>query len=296
MITDKHINETKSTNIHEMKSASSLTKNSNLVYGSGHYNKRHFRYWVDGSTGNDANSGLNPTKPFKTLKPVLEKFNSGNTDVRAYIVAPGTYDIQGANLQGITFHLSCHKTVNGDVKLNFTSSYDKDFAFYNCHLNIQGTEKSKIHFIGNPIYIDSGTIYFKYVSWQYRLKNYGGSVRAEYCTFSNLYTMIGLVYIYCPTFKANAKKSSFIESKNSRIYISGKIAIDDNSNNKNTTFAKSDGSALVMASPLPILKNKLKNFITSKDNTIQLSKSKYNTLSKACTAIDGGKYNWFVKM
>ncbi len=112
--------------------------------------------------------------------------------------------------------------------------------------------------------------------------------------------MIGLVYIYRPTFKvsakANANKSSFIESKNSRIYISGNIAIDDNNNNRNTTFTISNGSALVMASSLPILKNKLKNFITSNDNTIQLSKARYNTLSRACTAIDGGRYNRFVKM
>ncbi len=299
MIT-KRLNKTKSTDIYETESANSIINNTHLKYDTGHYNKKHFRYWVNGSTGNDANSGLRQSAPFKTLKPVLEKFNSGNTDVRAYIDAPGTYDIQGVNLQGITFHLSCYKTVSGDVKLNFTSSSDKNFAFYNCHLNIQGTAKSKIHFIGNPVYIDNGTIYFKYVSWQYRLKNYGGSIRAEYCTFSNLYTMIGLVYIYRPTFKvsakANANKSSFIESKNSRIYISGNIAIDDNNNNRNTTFTISNGSALVMASSLPILKNKLKNFITSNDNTIQLSKARYNTLSRACTAIDGGRYNRFVKM
>lgn len=278
-----------------MKTKSTDIFKTDLKYDTGHYNKKHFRYWVNGSTGNDTNSGLSRSTPFETLKPVLEKFNSGNTDVRAYIDAPGTYDIPGANLQGITFHLSCHETVSGDVKLNFTSSSDKDFAFYNCHLNIQGTAKSKIHFIGNPVYIDNGTIYFKYLSWKYCLRNYGGSIRAEDCTFSNLYTMIGLVNIYRPTFKTNANNKSFIESKNSRIYIFGIITIDDNYNNKNTTFAISNGSALVIASSLPSLKNKLKKFITSNDNTIQLSKNRYQSLSRACTVIDGGKYNWFVK-
>lgn len=141
----------------------------------------HVRWYIDCVNGNDDNDGT-ISSPWKTLDKFFSMCNSVTTDIRCYIVAAGTYNFSNPVFQGVTVHISANVpnvTIYGNLS--------EPWAFYNCHINFQGTSSGNINInCSNYIYGDNCLWTLKYCTFTPQLRVYGGYINAENCTFSSL--------------------------------------------------------------------------------------------------------------
>lgn len=154
--------------------------NTKISIAPKHYSD-HYRLYVDGVNGSDDNDGSS-SAPFKTLDKFLNTCNTDMTDIRCYIVSPGTYVATMPVLQGITIHIT--STVPG-VKIIWGSSDQEAFVWYNCHINFQGPTGSYIE-MDCPypyVYGDNCLFTFVRVKWSCGFWTYNGAVDANNCTF-----------------------------------------------------------------------------------------------------------------
>ena len=145
-----------------------------------HYSN-HYRLYVDGTNGDDNNDG-SAAAPFKTLDKFLSTCNQDMTDIRCYIVSPGTYTATQQVLQGMTLHITA--TV-ANVTIVFGSSSEEPFVWYNSHINIQGPQGSYIS-LNCPysyVYGDNSLFTFVRVKWLCGFWTYNGAIDANNCTF-----------------------------------------------------------------------------------------------------------------
>lgn len=92
-----------------------------------------FRWYVDGVNGDDSNDG-SQEHPWKTMDKFFSeanRTNGGRSDIRCFIVSPGTYNITKQTFTSIALHITGNVD---DVILNFTAA--PDIKFYECHVNI----------------------------------------------------------------------------------------------------------------------------------------------------------------
>lgn len=139
-----------------------------------------FRWYVDGTNGDDANPGTQDA-PWKTMDKFFSMANStanGRADIRCFIVSAGTYDITQQTFTALAIHIT---GVDG-VILNFTTF--ADVKFYECHVNlntlsIQAPNATEFAF-------DGGSIAITNVTFLMHLKLYAIN---GYITSSNVKTL-----------------------------------------------------------------------------------------------------------
>ena len=146
--------------------------------------------YVDATNGDDTATGLDADHPMKTINAAIDKYanRQGKLELKLRLFAPNTYDISGFNWNGISVHFHSYHD-GGNITLNFTSQYD--FAFYNSHINFQGTSNS--HFTINKtnptttdVYLDAGNAYMKYTTFNCRFTLWGAENYADHCSFNTL--------------------------------------------------------------------------------------------------------------
>ena len=169
--------------------------------------QKHFRYYLNGNTGSDDNTGLSASQAFKTLDKALS-MTTKTTQMRLNITAAGTYELHDIdNISGVAILIDTN--VSGVIiKLNGDSG--GQFSFYNCHLHLTGVDASNpitlycepVGGVYHPIYGVNSTFTFDYVSMPYnRLQVGAGSVVLTGCTMKSVRCLAG----------------SFLEFNNSKI-------------------------------------------------------------------------------
>jgi len=117
------------------------------------------RVYIDGVSGNDDSANpYNPSTPIKTVDKLLSFFAEGQTDVRAFIVRGGTYNVTNLDtFNGITLHISATAP---NVIINFTSDENHATVFYNCHVNFIGDgDNNTLKFTGqDSIYFENSAV------------------------------------------------------------------------------------------------------------------------------------------
>lgn len=109
----------------------------------------HYRFYIDGVNGNDANDGLTTETAFRTLNRFLEECNNGKADIRCYILTAGTYNIEKTNLNNVAIHIT-----GQDDNIIINSNLD-EYVFYNSHIALEGV---KLTHTGNNVpYVESGS-------------------------------------------------------------------------------------------------------------------------------------------
>lgn len=181
--------------------------NAKLSVAPKHYSD-HYRLYVDGVNGSDSNDGTS-AHPFKTLDKFLNTCNQDMTDIRCYIVSPGTYTASLQVLQGITLHITA--TVS-NVTIMFGSSSEEAFVWYNSHVNIQGPSGSYIS-LDCPysyVYGDNSLFTFVRVKWLCGFWTYNGALDANNCTFYYLRLVKTMFDVYGgTTITANAGENTY---------------------------------------------------------------------------------------
>lgn len=120
--------------------------------------KKHFRFYVNGSTGNDNNTGRSASQAFKTLDRFFKEGHK-YTEIRCYITAAGTYHLTDVtNIAGL--NLVINASVPG-VIIELESDNTNNFSFYSSYLHLEGPDAAnKITLISRPSTgIDYGEIY-----------------------------------------------------------------------------------------------------------------------------------------
>lgn len=150
------------------------------------------RYYVDGVNGSDDNDGLTEATAFKTLEKFLDLANKVKLDVRCYIISAGTYSTPAvASYASISIHITAN--VDG-VILNFRTVDGRNFAFYQCHVNIQAAEGHTVTIKvnngisrTNALYFDSGSFWFVNCIFTNNVYSYGSGGHFGYCTLVGLH-------------------------------------------------------------------------------------------------------------
>ena len=152
--------------------------------------KNHFRYYIDGTNGNDDNDGLTSATAFKTIDKFLS-MSSKYTELRGYIISAGTYtSILGDTIAGVSIHIST--SVPG-VILEFTPDISNDVAFYGGHINLQGAAGALLTL---KTTIGTGRIYSDLVAWNLAYVRipyntfgmYGSTMVATNCEFLTFFS------------------------------------------------------------------------------------------------------------
>lgn len=154
--------------------------------------QKHFRYYLNGSTGSDDNTGLSASQAFKTLDKALS-MTTKTTQMRLTITAAGTYELHDIdNISGVAILIDA--TVSGVViKLNGDSG--GQFSFYNCHIHLAGVDANNpitlycepVGGVYHMIYGVNSTFSFDYVSMPYnRLQVGAGSATLTGCTMKTV--------------------------------------------------------------------------------------------------------------
>lgn len=156
--------------------------------------KNHFRYHINGLTGDDNNDGLTSDTAFKTL----EKFFSMSSiypELRGYIEAPGNYYVQGDQMTGVSVHLTA--TVS-NVKIFFEGDGNGDFSVYSAHWNLAGGSGTELTVGGAArMYFDNSSLSASYCIFNAKLRTYGSSAVIEHCS---LPSFVG----HCSNIRSNA--------------------------------------------------------------------------------------------
>lgn len=105
--------------------------------------------YVNSASGNDNNAGTS-SNPYKTLRKALSLYQVENVaDLRIHFtntsnttyVMPSEYN----SMVGVALHLVNDSTSGNTITVNFgNTTDDKEFAFYNCHLNVTGNVTSNV--------------------------------------------------------------------------------------------------------------------------------------------------------
>lgn len=115
--------------------------------------------YVDGNSGDDNNAGTSDA-PIKTLDEGFSRTRKGHIEPRFSLAAGQTYSISYNIFNSMAIHIWGNGS--GNININFTNT--EDIAFYNCHVNIQGTASRHIYInlAGSKIYFDGGSAIFAY--------------------------------------------------------------------------------------------------------------------------------------
>lgn len=137
---------------------------------------KYARYYVDGTNGDDTNDGLTENTAFQTLAPIWQKVKEGNMEIRFDLAGGNTYQWEPYVINDLIIHMGAYGT--GDVTIQAPSN--EQVAFYNCHLNCQGTASNTIYWTGpTEMYFDSGTAELRYLDINYNLGFWGAGARVR---------------------------------------------------------------------------------------------------------------------
>lgn len=146
-----------------------------------------FAFWyVDGVDGDDENNGRSESTPFKTLERAFDEARKGDLEFRVCLKAGQTYSITATSFTSLSIHFSAYGT--GDVTLDLQNAGTR-IAFYQCHLNVLGTESNEFIFTGEDFYFDAGAVQLAYTTVESSLMSYGASLRTQNSSFAGLVTL-----------------------------------------------------------------------------------------------------------
>ena len=154
----------------------------------------HFRYYVDGISGNDNNDGLSSAAPFKTLDKAMS-MSSVYSQLRINLMTSGIYTCTtGDVIDNMTIQITA---LAPDITLMFTGDNANDFVFYGGYLRLDGKDVSnKMTVIVQP---KDGVSYgsLSAVNSLFRFENCiipynaisgnGANIQLETCEFKSLY-------------------------------------------------------------------------------------------------------------
>lgn len=108
----------------------------------------HFRFYVNGSTGNDNNTGRSASHAFKTLDRFFRE-GQKYSQLRCYITAAGTYHLTDVtNIAGL--NLIINASVPG-VIIELESDNTNNFSFYSSYIHLEGPDAlNKLTLISRP--------------------------------------------------------------------------------------------------------------------------------------------------
>lgn len=157
----------------------------------------HYRFYIDGVNGNDANDGLTTETAFRTLNRFLEEGNNGKSDIRCYIISNGVYTIDKPTIEDLVIH------INGSTDdITITSNLD-EYVFYNCHINLQDI---KLTHTGNNVpYIESGSFVCNNCIIDMPIRFYDAMATIENTTINEIRFDSSQVYLNNITIDGKAK-------------------------------------------------------------------------------------------
>ena len=195
--------------------------------------QKHFRYYLNGNTGSDDNTGLSASQAFKTLDKALS-MTTKTTQMRLNITAAGTYELHDIdNISGVAILIDA--TVPGvTIKLNGDST--GQFSFYNCHLHLSGVDANNpitlycepVGGVYHMIYGVNSTFSFDYVSMPYnRLQVGAGSATLTGCTMKTVRCSAGSFLEFNDSKIINQDPTlNAIIAYNSKVRVYGTFEVD----------------------------------------------------------------------
>ena len=149
------------------------------------YKKNTFvSIYLNASSGEDTNDGLTTTTPVKTLERAFELGLLKGNEFRIGITDSSNYTLAARTVTGICIHIfapdGCYPTITFN-----------QLAFYNCHINFQGTAtNSGITILctdsTNGWYTDNSYSIFKKCNINSVYKQNGGNLEIEDCTLHDV--------------------------------------------------------------------------------------------------------------
>lgn len=143
---------------------------------NGKYTEEPFvAFFVNDETGNDSNEGSS-THPVKTINKAMELgFKTGNEFRIA--LGSGSYSLTGRTITGACIHIFA-SSPNTSLTL-------EQMAFYNCHINFQGSSSNKFTILCSDLskgwYADDGLAIFKYVDMNCHYSQNAGACYFDNC-------------------------------------------------------------------------------------------------------------------
>ena len=258
------------------------------------YNRvqNHFRFYIDGTNGDDSNDGLTQETAFKTLDRFLYEGNK-RSNIACYIVGAGTYDISSdiSVINGCTIHIKSNLANMTDVTINPLSSIG--LVFYNCHINFENLVINNIDHIENT----AGTLQNCYLTSPVSL--YGGYHYFSNCKVNRILGYGACGYISSMTIDSKAKGRSGLEfTRGCRFDIAGLTYEVPEEKDTNLYFIYSLGSEVSMRGSITYNKQNdpeidydglfLNSTILMIDNTLYNNLIANYTFQKARSLINHG--------
>ena len=137
-----------------------------------------YRYYVDGTNGDDNNDGRTTETAFKTLDRWLAECRSTKLDIRCYITTAGKYDMHVMSLTALPMHITGLET---GIIVNIVPPTSADPAFYQCHPNFNNIT---IKCESERFYFDGGSCFFDSCVFNSFVQFYGNAPRFKKTTFN----------------------------------------------------------------------------------------------------------------
>lgn len=255
--------------------------------------KKHFRFYINGSTGNDNNTGRSASQAFKTLDRFFKE-SQKYTELRCYITAAGTY-----HLTDVTNFAGINMVINASVPgviIELESDGTNMFSMYSSYLHLEGPDSAnKITLIARPstgidyndIYTENCTMNFINVSVPYNrfVLNMNG-MTARDCDFKALTIRHAIARLErCNTINTEPNITPWV-------IFNAKVAFATSSTASELTAASSegafiqctDGDLLIGCNMLPALTN---SYYTG----IQMTYSRLVITTARLTALNDNSVN-----